>query len=839
MCAVLLSWPAAGPAQVTAGYEEGIIEVIAERLPPLPLIVLLDAAGSVLLPVEHITYYLGLPTSWQRQSFHVPGTGGRLAVLDTAMKTLTLGSAAIQLAPAEMVQHGPLLYLRAERVAALLDARVQVDFATLTVVIVRPEMFPAQQRIVAEQRRAVVLARQQQLERREDLAATPYASVSGAGIIDWTLATHGLDPTRLSTLRSAAGVALLGGDLAGSVSFEAGRDAGDKVRDATLRYHRVFPQGRYVRQVNAGDVLTGGLFGRFVRGAEISNRPFLRSPELSAVLIQPDLPVGWEYEVFQGNQLLGYSDIASFDPVAVPLRAGTTPVQVRMYGPAGEEVVTTLLYQAPASLLQRAALEYSFGAGACAVACDEFAHADVRYGVSTFFTAGGGVEVFRDSTGSRVRPYLVYNMTSGLRAVAELTYMPFELYAANVALFPRAGSRANLRGSVSRSGFGPIYPVSHTHMRWDVEALWDESIDGVDARLSHLRLGASAAGQPGGMDRWRVSSMASFSRGFVEARYDHDNTTARPHLLTGRAAVYTPFTIRTRTLRPLLNAAIGIGQSGPRLAEAGISLQPRSSAVINAGAQWSRGSSRPTLSIGYTARTGSVQSALRAVSSASGVASSTFMLSGSTALARDGSLTFNPSPRTGYAGLHGTVFIDRDDDGMFSAGDDVVSDAHLVVGSHRTVTDGDGRFRVWGMQPYEAIPIAIDSTRTPDPSLTTSRSGMVVRPAPNMARRIDIPLIQTRELIGTITASPPVATVAGISLDITHLDSDAVTTTATFSDGLFYVSRIRPGRYLLTVSPASLDAIGAIAVPNALEFTIPAVGDELLVEIPEIQLRAR
>ena len=33
--------------------------------------------------------------------------------------------------------------------------------------------------------------------------------------------------------------------------------------------------------------------------------------------MHPDLPTGWEYEVFQGNQLLGYSDIASVDPVAV------------------------------------------------------------------------------------------------------------------------------------------------------------------------------------------------------------------------------------------------------------------------------------------------------------------------------------------------------------------------------------------------------------------------------------------------------------------------------------------------------------------------------------------
>jgi hypothetical protein len=292
-------------------------------------------------------------------------------------------------------------------------------------------------------------------------------------------------------------------------------------------------------------------------------------------------------------------------------------------------------------------------------------------------------------------------------------------------------------------------------------------------------------------------------------------------------------------VRPLINTAIGVSGVGVRLAEAGISIQPRSNAVVTAGIQWNRGSSRPTLSIGYTARTGPIQSALRAVSSASGVASSSFMMSTSTAFTHDGSVAFHPSARTGYAGLYGTVFIDRDGDGVFSDGDDVVSDAHLAVGAFRTATDIDGEYRVWGMQPYESVEVAIDSARTPDPSLTTSQAGIVVRPAPNVARRLDIALVQTSELIGTITAEPAVPTIAGVSLDITNLDTGDVTSTVTFSDGLFYVSRLRPGRYRIAVSHASLDAIGSNASPAARDFTISTTGDEPVIELEPIHLSRR
>jgi len=836
LVALALSWPASAATQTTQ-YEEGIVEVVAEGLPPLPLVVLVDSAGSVLLPIDHITYYLGLATSWNGSVLSVPSVGGGSARVDTASNTLTVGSTSVQIAPAEIASYGALVYIRAERLAELLEAEIQVDFSTLTVVIARPTRFPAQQRMIAEQRRAVVLARQRYLDQRQGLDAVPYTAVTGAGIIDWELSTNTLDPTRLTTIRTDAGAALFGGDLNGGIAFELGHDATDHVRDATLRYHRVLPHGRYIRQLSAGDVLTSGLFARFVRGAEISNRPFLRSHDLSSILVHPDLPTGWEYEVFQGNQLLGYSDLAGLDPVNVPLRSGTTPVQIRMYGPAGEEVVTTLLYQTPVSLLVRDAVEYSVGGGRCASACEEFVHADVRYGVSSLFTAGGGLEVFRDTAGSRIRPYFVYSMASGIRATAELTYMPFALYSANVALFPRDGSRANLRGSISRPGFGPISLVSTSRTRWDLEALWGERIEREGSRFSQLRFGASAAGELGELQRWRMSSMASFSRGFLEARYDHDNTSARSHLASGRVAVYIPFTVRSRTVRPLITTAVGVGRSGLRLAEAGLSFQPRSNAVVNAGVQWNRGSSRPTLSLAYSARTGPIQSALRAVSSSSGVASSTFMMSGSAAFTRAGSVSLHPSARTGYAGLHGTVFIDRNGDGLFSTGDDVVPDAHLVAGDFRTSTGDDGRYSIWGMQPYQPIRIAIDSARTPDPSLTTSRSDLVVRPAPNIARRVDIALVQTSELIGTVTADPEVATVAGISLDITDLDTGVVTSTATFSDGLFYVSRLRPGRYRVIVSPASLDAINAVAAPAAIEFTIPPSGDEPVVELDAFRLR--
>src|SRR5690606_17450123 len=146
------------------------------------------------------------------------------------------------------------------------------------------------------------------------------------------------------------------------------------------------------------------------------------------------------------------------------------------------------------------------------------------------------------------------------------------------------------------------------------------------------------------------------------------------------------------SLRPLVTGVIGFSDVGVQLGELGFSVQPRQAMMITAGAQWNRGSSQPSFSISFNAYTGSVQTAVRAVSTA-GAASSTISLSGSSSFAHDGSFTFQPFARTGYGGIHGTVFVDNDGDGAFSPGDTTVPDIHILAAGHRAVTDSAGRFR--------------------------------------------------------------------------------------------------------------------------------------------------
>jgi hypothetical protein len=829
---------AGADAQVRANYEDGIVEIVVDRLPPLTLVVLVDSAGGMLLPVTQIAAHVGLPATSSGNTLAFPRLDGSRTSLDTAAGTITWAGVTVGLAPAEIVVDDGEVFLRAERLQLILEATINVDFASLNVVLQRNVPFPAQQRIIAEQRRAMLLAQQSRRAVRaaDDSVAFPFTTV--LGVLDWEVASSGLDPRRLTTIRTQAGAAVLGGDMLATATFEVGRDAASATRDMTARYHRVFGSPA-LRQVRAGSIISSGLFGRFLTGVELTNRPFLRPEELGEVLVSPDLPPGWEYEVFQGAQLLGWSDAIVRDPVSVPLRSGGTPVQVRMYGPAGEEVVSTLLYQTPVSLLGRHVLEYTAGAGTCdGSTCDRFAHADVRFGATSFLTLGGGAEYIADSLTTRVRPYAVASFTTGLRATAELQLMPGALYGSTVTLYPRDRATALLRTTVSRPGFGPISLIPDSRSRWDVEGSWEERLRGEGA-LRSLRFSAAAGGSAAtGPQRWRAATTGGLRRGYVELRYDNDRLAQRPHLLTGRGGILTPLRIGRRTVRPLFSGAAGFGELGVQLAELGASFQPGPASVLSASLLWSRGYPRPAAQLSFSTRIGSVQTSTRVVRSPRSGGTSATSLSGSAAFAPDGSITTFPIARTGYGGFYGTVFIDHDGDGSFSPGDSPIPGAHITAGDLRATANDDGRFRVWGVLPFTAVSVAIDSTRIADPGWTSASPAVRLRAAPNAARRIDIPLVQTRELIGSLTADDGGPTIAGISLIIHNLATADSTSTVTFSDGQFYVSRLRPGSYRIAVSPASLDAIRADASPAFLDFELP-VSDDPLFELPPIHLQPR
>jgi hypothetical protein len=182
------------------------------------------------------------------------------------------------------------------------------------------------------------------------------------------------------------------------------------------------------------------------------------------------------------------------------------------------------------------------------------------------------------------------------------------------------------------------------------------------------------------------------------------------------------------------------------------------------------------------------------------------------------------------------VFHDHDGDGLFGPGDEAVQGAAVAVGGLRRTSDPHGRYTSWSALPYEPLLVRLDTAALRDPSWVAVEPEQRLRPSPHVYTRVDFPLLPTRELAGLLVAEEGVPTPAGVTVIIRRLADDGAQTALTFSDGEFYVGRLRPGEYELTVAPSSLKALGARAEPERLRVVVPAAGGEALVEAQPIRL---
>jgi hypothetical protein len=181
------------------------------------------------------------------------------------------------------------------------------------------------------------------------------------------------------------------------------------------------------------------------------------------------------------------------------------------------------------------------------------------------------------------------------------------------------------------------------------------------------------------------------------------------------------------------------------------------------------------------------------------------------------------------------VFRDIDGDGRLSGGDEPVANARVRVGGLVTRTDAQGRYSMWNVLPYQAVNVRIDTLSLEDPGWVPALPTRALRPSPHQYTQVEFGLVRTRELTGALVPGAKLATTAGVGLELRDVDGGAMYAARTFSDGAFYFSRVRPGRYRLTLSKSSATALG-IAAPPQIDVVISSDADTV-VELPAITLQ--
>ncbi|MDB4950457.1 MAG: hypothetical protein JWM27_3106 [Gemmatimonadetes bacterium] len=814
----LAAWARKTPAAEPAVFSVRVGERPAQALPAL-----VDAQRRLLLPVVKIAEAAGVSFAAGGGGGHAfrpeSATGGIAA--DTALHQLRNDSTTLQLGPDELVVSEGEVYAPATLLAALLDAELAVEWGQLTARITRARPFPAEARLAVAERRAG-LAPVALSETDANPRAVPFLPKSGGLVLDWELSAQSLNPTRSTSFSPTLGTAAWGGELKVAATLSSDERGDAAPVDVHAQYRRAFPTGRLVRQVEVGDVSAEGPFLQQLQGVRITNVPHTQESVFGMVPIRPSVPEGWEYEIYQEGRLVGFSDaIADGSPPAL-IRYGSSDVQVREIGPDGQERVRDLTFAVPYSMVRQGTFRYDLGAGRCQWAdCSAGAFASGRYGLTNALTVGGGFNLRRGGAGGDAfKPYLGLAFANAHGASGELQVERGAAGSASVQLLgsSRLGLQASARLDPSYRLGAESLSVGVPRRYWtgDASATYRTSAAGISA----VRLSGHVDGHLGdGLERWNAGGAVYHAGGAVEA-----SLTAGP-AVPAYLGVHGTQTLGRLfgTMPSSLSAGASLGGKGFQTADAGLSVGALGWANVSAAVRWDRTrSARPAVELGFSAFTRSLRVHSR-ISTEHGAARNhtTISARGSLADAGFAGVSALPGPAEGSGGITGVVYFDHDADGRFTPGDSVLAGQVIQVGGVPVRTDARGRFVRWNISPYDVAYVRIHPNAVTDPALTPSQPEHRVRPVPNRAITVDFPVVQTRPVGGQVEGMPDGA-LGGITLNLAD-EHGQMTATTTFADGAWYVARVRPGRYRLSVAPSSLAALSARA--EHVELVVPADGD--------------
>jgi hypothetical protein len=812
----------AGPLR---SQEAGLLELRLDGAEPRVVTVLLAEDGTPLVPLRATADFLAIPleldgdtlalywppATWDTR-LHLPGRA-----------VLTQGTRHVAGAD-EWVWHDGELFLSLHWLNRVLGVEARLDFENLALVLGGRPDFPRTLMDRHAARRAA--------DSRSGAARTPdvdYPARSGGGAAGWYLSGTSDGRTTRVAGRAQMGVALLGGALETGVAGPLGDDA--SLDDVYGHLARAFPHGQVVRQLELGDVRRAGVAGRPYFGAAITNEPLYLHEDFGEVQVRPAVPAGWEYEVYEGNRLLGVSTDGAQAPVPATVRYGITPLRVRMIGPAGQERVEDIVFLVSPMQVPAGAWRYQAGAGACrTAACTGTGHADLRLGLSHALTVGMGLDLAVGDTIATTRPtaMAVLNARPNVRfdvqaRAGSLVHGTLQHYS------PRAGWRlsggwrqpegdakavashfADGSGSfrMGRTGRGGLVQV-HGLLRSTRPAAtnqWQAGVVIADVAPVHLGVAWESGLQQ--RDVLTLQARALPSRRHLPAMLGDLNVSGRVHLVGG-------------------------GLHGAGLAA---DFRPTERASVSAAAGWHGERRPPSILLAIMLRTSSAY--VQAGTHTTGQGAAGHLAAGGGLALGAGQVVLDPLGTLGRGGVRGVAFMDVDGDGVRDSHEPVLPGVPVRIGGERVTTDGRGAFHAWGLLPYAVTAVTIDTLALTTTDLSPLRPNTPVRVPPNAYARVDIALVRTREVMGSAEWRDTGRRTGGITVEAVPDGPGPPQRAVTFSDGAFYFPRLPAGPYTLRVAESSLRLLNAEAEAT-IAFSVPGDAGTGLISVAPLVLRPR
>jgi hypothetical protein len=744
------------------------------------------------------------------------------------------------------------LYLRADHFGKIFALECNFSFRSLSVSLDTKLELPFMRELRQEMMRRNVKMLKKEVK-ADTVLARRYPMLQGA-MLDWSLmsvkAGKEKEDTRVS-LR--LGAMLAGGETTIGVSYNNITKFHPKQQYFNWRY--VNNDKKAVRQVALGHIApmsTSSIFAP-VAGVQVSNTPTTHRRSFGTYILSNRTEPGWIVELYVNNVLVDYTraDASGFYSFEIPLLYGMTSVNLRFYGPSGEERHSEQNISIPFSFLPAKTFEYTLSAGMVQDGKNSrYSRAQFHYGLGKRVTMGGGLE-YLSTLGNKSMPFVNTSIRASSNLLLSAEYMNHVRSRATLS-YRRP---SNLQAELNYTRYAKGQQAINTHYLEEKRL-----VVSMPMRTGNIflfsRLGWNQFTSPtiGLAELMRTkysdiprqkTTVAEWMLSGAWSRWSSNVTTSAAFLDDNLQNVFSHLTIAYRSTSGWMlrhGMQFDYTRMKPWMLKEELERNIHGRGFINISYEKN-----------FITRTGTFMAGLRYDLSFARTSYTASRSQGKTVstLTANGSILYDKKTKwtstsnrisTGRGGISIVPFLDRNCNGIRDAGEPGVHGLKFRINGGRVVRKkGSTVIRVQELEPYASYLLELEGNSFDDISWQIRKKAISVTVDPNCFKVVEVPVAVMGEASGMVYLAEG-AEVKGLGRVLLHFynsRSEKVAQTVTEADGFFSFLGLPPGQYTVRVDEAQLEKLKLSSKPGSLSFKVVAGTEGTFVTGLDFRLERR
>jgi len=307
----------------------------------------------------------------------------------------------------DLIRTGTNLYLKSDYFGEVFGLYCMFNFRSLSVTLNTKFELPA----IREMRQELMRKNISRLKgeiKADTIIGRDYPFFR-VGMADWSVNTEQTQGWNDVRLNLGLGATLAGGEMKVLINYDNNEPFTDRQQYYLWRF--VNNDNNAFRQIMAGTISTQSISSIYapIVGAQLTNTPTTYRRSFGSYTLSDYTEPNWIVELYVNKVLVDYvkSDASGFFIFEVPLVYGNSDVELRFYGPGGEERTKLQNITIPFNFLPEKEFEYTVSTGTVEDGSDNlFSRVNFNYGVDRHMTVGSGIEYFSSVTSGKSMPFL-------------------------------------------------------------------------------------------------------------------------------------------------------------------------------------------------------------------------------------------------------------------------------------------------------------------------------------------------------------------------------------------------------------------------------------------------